>query len=281
LKSARFLTLALLSSVVHADPELILSTTSIEPGQTLRVEVDGLPPTEKLRASFRGKSYPLYVVGPSAQRALIGIELGAKPQEVQLKIVRAAEPKKELMILAPVAVTIASRTYQQDQVNFSAKKTPLMKLEAQESAIIGRHKKYLTARQLWEGAFMVPVEGPESTAYGVERIRNKKIRAGFHKGVDIKAKTGTPIRCPANGVVLLATPFKAHGGTVMINHGQGVQTIFLHMSKIFVKPGATVKKGQIIGHVGSTGLSTAPHLHWQVFVHGVPVDPHQWENVEF
>ncbi len=105
--------------------------------------------------------------------------------------------------------------------------------------------------------------------------------AGFHKGVDLLAPKGTPLLAANSGTVVLASNFKAHGKTVLVNHGQGVMTIYLHMDSIAVQPRQKVRKGQAMGKVGSTGLSTAPHVHYQVFVHGVPVDPAQWVHSEF
>jgi murein DD-endopeptidase MepM/ murein hydrolase activator NlpD len=112
-------------------------------------------------------------------------------------------------------------------------------------------------------------------------VHNGTIDAGFHNGVDLRAPQGTPVTAANDGVVLIAYPFKAHGKTVLINHGQGVMSIYLHMSVIGVRPGQKVKKGQMLGRVGSTGVSTAPHVHWQIFVHGVPVNPQPWLETEF
>ena len=70
--------------------------------------------------------------------------------------------------------------------------------------------------------------------------------------------------------------FRLHGGTIGIDHGQGVSTLYIHMSKLGVAQGTRVRRGDIVGYVGSTGFSTGPHLHWSVYVHGQPVNPAQW-----
>ncbi len=251
--------------------EVVLSTTALLPGQTLRVEVDGVLPEARLKASFLGKSYPFFVVGPDSQRALIGVPLGQDPGVFSLSIKG----------LVSRDVVVATRTYVTENVSFSPAKTALMTAEKREGAIIGRQKKRLSREQGWEGLFGEPVKGPIIGEFGLKRLRNKTIVAGFHKGADIRAAAGTPVLAANAGVVLLASSFTAHGKTVLSNHGQGVMSIYLHMQKLLVRPGQKVRKGEVIGLVGSTGLATAPHMHWQVYVHGVPVDPAQWLETEF
>jgi len=156
-----------------------------------------------------------------------------------------------------------------------------MRSEHRESTIIHQADQYLSRDQQWEGLFMYPVEGQVIGEFGLKRLRNGTIDAGFHKGIDLRADKGTPALAANSGTVVLASNFKAHGKTVLINHGQGVMTIYLHLQSLSVKVRQKVHKGQEIGKVGSTGLATAPHVHFQVFVHGVPVDPAQWVETEF
>ena len=272
----------LYTPLLYAAPQLILSTTTVRPGDTLRLEVDDLAPTEKkLKAVFLGKSYPFFPVGPNAQRALVGIKLGTPPAETQIKVRRAGAPNDDIAGLAPVAMTIATRTYVIENINLPPAKKKLVSLEGQEGRRIYKANRMLTSRQYWEGAFLPPVDGPEISEFGKRRMHNGRTHAGFHNGTDLRAAGGTPARAANAGIVVLATNFKAHGKTLILNHGQGVMTIYLHLQSFAVRPGQMVTKGQVIGKVGSTGVSTAPHIHWQVFVHGVPVDPQAWQETEF
>jgi len=168
-----------------------------------------------------------------------------------------------------------------ENINFVAEKTALMTSEHRESVLIHQANQYLSRDQQWESVFMYPVEGKLIGEFGLKRMRNGTINAGFHKGIDLRAEKGTPVVAANAGTIVLASNFKAHGKTVLINHGQGVMTIYLHLSSISVKLRQKVNKGQEIGKVGATGLATAPHVHYQVFVHGVPVDPKQWVETEF
>jgi murein DD-endopeptidase MepM/ murein hydrolase activator NlpD len=101
----------------------------------------------------------------------------------------------------------------------------------------------------------------------------------YHGGLDQRGPRGTPIRAIAGGSVRIARMFNIHGGTVGIDHGQGVTSFYLHMSKFATAEGATVAKGDVIGYVGTTGRSTAPHLHWSIAVNGFNVNPSQWVKV--
>jgi murein DD-endopeptidase MepM/ murein hydrolase activator NlpD len=98
-------------------------------------------------------------------------------------------------------------------------------------------------------------------------------RPTFHAGIDISDSTGVPIYATADGVVLEASYDKGKGNHVLLDHTKGIRTMYMHMNKLNVKSGASVKKGDIIGSLGSTGRSTGPHLHYEVFKYGVQVDP--------
>jgi len=121
--------------------------------------------------------------------------------------------------------------------------------------------------------FAWPVEGRISGRFGRARVYNGKPGAP-HSGMDIAAPQGTAIRAPADGVVTLAEPdLYITGGTVLIDHGHGIGSNFLHMSRLDVQAGDPVKQGQVIGAVGATGRATGPHLHWGMTWFDVRIDP--------
>ena len=115
----------------------------------------------------------------------------------------------------------------------------------------------------------IPVSGTITSRYGV----SSNIRKSTHTGLDIAAKTGTPIQVVANGTVTFASTNGAYGKLVKVDHGNGVETWYAHTSKIYVKVGQEVTAGEVIAAVGSTGNSTGPHLHLEIRINGVHVNP--------
>ena len=124
--------------------------------------------------------------------------------------------------------------------------------------------------------FIWPAHGPISGVYGSQRILNGEPRAP-HYGLDIAAPEGSPVIAPAPGIVrLVASDFFLTGGTVILDHGFGVQSVFIHMTAVQAKVGTHVKQGEVIGHVGQTGRATGPHLHWGMNWLDVRLDPAFW-----
>ena len=126
-----------------------------------------------------------------------------------------------------------------------------------------------SAPSLW------PIQGPITSSFG-EREDPFNGEGAFHKGIDISAPKGTPIRASADGVVETAAMENGYGREVLIDHGHGMKTLYGHMSGFTVTQGQTVVRGQIIGYVGSSGRSTGCHLHYEVQIHGTPVNPHKY-----
>jgi len=120
--------------------------------------------------------------------------------------------------------------------------------------------------------FQWPVQGRISGRFGSGRVYNGQPGAG-HSGMDIAAPTGTPVKAPAAGVVTFSNDLYLTGGTIVLDHGHGVSSNFLHLSRMDVKPGDRVLQGQVIGAVGATGRATGPHLHWGMNWFDVRVDP--------
>ncbi len=124
----------------------------------------------------------------------------------------------------------------------------------------------------WSGDFAMPVDAPASDSFGTARVFNGKV-ASVHRGTDFRVASGTAVRAANDGQVVLAQPLFFEGGCVMIDHGDGLKTIYMHLSQIEVKPGEHVKKGQVIALSGGTGRATGPHLHLAVRWEGAYLDP--------
>jgi len=275
-----FILLCGASPAWSATYKVLLSTDTILPGQTLRVELDGLNPAAPKRLVWGKRVYGFFSVGPNAQRALVGVPLGAAPGDAVLSVYPDPRPPK-FPSEEQITIHIATKTYEVENINLPPEKTRLRRWEHAEATKIRRLARWVRRDQYWEGAFDPPVQGPQEAPFGLKRVHNQTEDAGFHNGIDLKAALGTKALAANSGIVVLAAAMKAHGRVVMIDHGQGVMTLYLHLQSILVKTGQKVTKGQPVGKVGSSGISTGPHIHWEVFVHGVPVDPQQWVETEF
>ena len=133
---------------------------------------------------------------------------------------------------------------------------------------------------LWDGPFQLPLDDYLSVSanYGARRSYNGGPYLTYHEGVDFSAYGGTPVYAPAAGTVLLAEQLYVRGGAVIIDHGLGVFSGFYHLSAVHATPGQTVRPGDLLGEVGTTGLSTGNHLHWDLLMSGVWVDAAAWQD---
>jgi len=133
-----------------------------------------------------------------------------------------------------------------------------------------------TPETLWDGPFIFPANGPITAPYGEGRSYNGNPVSSFHTGTDFGVDEGAPIVVAARGRVAFAGFFASRGNTVLVDHGGGVFTGYHHMSRIDVVVGQELAQGQQVGAAGATGLATGAHLHWELIVGGVNVDPVFW-----
>lgn len=197
---------------------------------------------------------------------------------------RDAKPTASLVVRLPGGkierrqLAIRQRAYKIQRIDGlpGRKVTPQkrdMKRISAERKQLGAARRVMSQQTGFAGGFMWPVKGRISGIYGSQRILNGKPRRP-HLGVDIAAPKGTPIVAAADGRVVLAhQDMFFTGKTVLIDHGLGVGTTYIHMSAIEVKAGTFVRRGQLIGRIGKTGRATGPHLHWGLTWRGLRLDP--------
>ena len=174
------------------------------------------------------------------------------------------------------SVLIVGRTYPRQALNLPSKMVtpPTAELERIKAERIRTQeaKNTWSDQRLWRLPFHRPVEGKYTSVYGLRRVLNGKPK-NPHRGVDFRAPTGTAVEAVADGRVILAESHYYAGNSMYIDHGNGVISLYFHLSRFDVSLGDIVKRGQIIGRSGSTGRATGPHLHLSISVQGRLVDP--------
>jgi murein DD-endopeptidase MepM/ murein hydrolase activator NlpD len=187
----------------------------------------------------------------------------------------------------PTPATLAqSDDVSQQQVTNSIDTFYALRAEALSGRVAQALENGLTANftgdwtELADAPSMWPVEGRIGSSFG-ERIDPFNGEGAFHTGIDIAAPSGTPVRAAADGNVIEAAMNAGYGREVMLDHGHEVSTLYGHLSAIAVYPGEHVTRGQVIGYVGQSGRATGPHLHYEVRVHNVPVNPYKYLRVTY
>lgn len=127
-------------------------------------------------------------------------------------------------------------------------------------------------QRLWQSSFSLPLESFITSAYGNARVFNDTLQS-YHSGTDFRAAIGTPILATNDGVVVLAKERYYAGGSLIIDHGEGIYSVYFHLNSMDKQVGEWVKKGEVVGQSGATGRITGPHLHFGFMVQGVPIDP--------
>lgn len=147
-----------------------------------------------------------------------------------------------------------------------------------EEQTVDNAKKTLSPERHWNKAFVRPSGARTSTGFGLRRVVNGRLlKDYYHSGLDFAGGLGSPVVATANGKVIIAqTGWRLHGNTVAIDHGQGVVSFYIHLSKVLVKEGQMVTAGQKIGLIGATGRASGPHLHFSIYVNNHSTNPLQW-----
>lgn len=248
------------------------------PGNILLVSVENINGDEKLilktdavkivtdMYSYKGKSI---FVSP--------IDLNTKPGDYELYVVVNEGSSDEYTLSSSVSIKEKAFKTQYLTVTEEMNETNNDNTAIYEFAQLVKPARTESLKEkLWEGTFLMPVEGRLTTDFAEIRFVNNEQSSSRHSGLDIAATLGTEIQAPNNGVVAFAMEgLLSPGNTVVIDHGMGLFTSYYHLNSINVKKGQKVKKGEIIGTVGTTGFSTGPHLHYAVSIYNSYVNPYQ------
>lgn len=220
---------------------------------------------------YYGKKRVLVRRAGEQWQAVVGIPLSAKAGIHKLRIVPVNKKTYQREF------SIHAKKYKEQHLTIKNKR--MVNPTAEDMTRIRAEKKIIgAALSRWSEQphvatqFILPVEGRLSSPFGLRRFFNEQPRKP-HSGLDIAATEGTTIKAPADGIVITHGNYFFNGNTVFIDHGQGLVTMYCHMSKIMVKSGIKVRQGEAIGKVGMTGRVTGPHLHWSVSLNNTRVEP--------
>lgn len=220
-------------------------------------------------ARFAGRPV-LTVQAADGWRAIVGLPLGQTPgpAAVHVRLADGSTQNVGFKVLAREYPVQRLTITDQDKVTPSPESLKRIAREQVEILAAFRHRS-AGAPLL---AFAMPAAGPLSSNFGLKRVINGQPRSP-HSGIDIAAPAGAPITAPAPGRVLRVGDYFFTGNTVFVDHGQGLVTLYCHLSRVAVREGQVLETGDAIGNVGSTGRATGPHLHWALSLNDARVDP--------
>lgn len=258
---------SLFSTSVFAAPNTApLPHSAAVPGGVVTVDLgsaDGPAPVVRYH-----KKRVMVLESDGHWQAVVGIPLSAKTGKQQLEVATRSQT---------VSFEVKPKNYAEQRLTIQNKRKVNpnkedMKRINGERGRINAALRYWQQQDVVDTRFTLPVKGRLSSPFGLRRFFNEQPRKP-HSGIDIAAPAGTPIVAPAAGRIIENGDFFFNGNSVFIDHGQGLVTLYCHMSRIDVKPGQHVARGEIIGAVGQTGRVTGPHLHWSVSLNDARVDP--------
>jgi hypothetical protein len=247
----------------------------VKPGDLFLIRLTGVKTLKAPLAILKDNTFYFTTCGDGCFNAIGAVGLDMKPGRYAIKVM--INGREEILSL-----TVISKTFPEISLTLPEEK---VFLKPEDMRRVEREHKRLdliwkvVSDRLWEGDFIMPLIGRSqrlwkdlTTAFGTKRIINRR-KISVHKGIDIKAKRGEQVRASNRGRVVLAEELFFGGNTIILDHGIGIYTIYMHLSGFNVKPGDIVEKGEIIGFVGSSGRATGPHLHFGVRLSDINVNP--------
>jgi murein DD-endopeptidase MepM/ murein hydrolase activator NlpD len=258
------LLLILLPSISGASGIKVLPD-AVAPGDAFMVRVFSDEPPE---GEFDNRPLLFSPTLSGSYIALSSTRIGMKPGKYSIYITVGGKTFRR-------SVAVVKKDFPSIRLTLPAEKVFLgpetrKRVDAEYSRLSSLWQK--TTPPIWKGPFSPPIDTPVTSGFGIIRIINKRKRS-IHRGADYKGKTGDPVRSINSGVVVLTDEQFYGGKTVLVNHGSGIYSIYMHLSAFRVREGQQVKKGEVIGLVGSSGRASGPHLHLSVKIQGQSINP--------
>ena len=247
----------------------------LRPGEVVLLTAVPSRPLAALRGEAFGHGVGFWQAGAAGSwQGLAGIPLDSEPGSQRITLHgtgRDGGAAMESVVLQIVPARFRTRRLRVDDRFLNPPEEMAGRIRREAETLRELFDRVRPGR-LWDGAFTMPVPGPSTSAFGRLSVLNGTPQ-GRHQGSDFRAETGTPVRAPQSGEVVLADDLYYSGGTVIVDHGEGLYSLVAHLSRIAVKVGDRVERNALLGESGATGRVTAPHLHWAVRLQSVAVDP--------
>jgi murein DD-endopeptidase MepM/ murein hydrolase activator NlpD len=243
-----------------------ISPPSVMLGDTIRLRC----PRGVASAKMADRTVPLFSQPDGSAFGLMPVSVKQKPGAYPIEFLSTEEK-----LLFTKKVTVRKTFFPSQNVTL----TPgieALRSTPEEIHLLVAFRDSVSNERYWRDPLSPPVPGCVTSPFGVKRLHNGKPTGEYHGGVDQRTPEGEPIRAVAAGTVSFAQKFNVLGNAAGIDHGQGLETMYLHMSKLAVEKGAHVNKGDVLGYAGETGRANGPHLHWVMYVNSVHVNPAQW-----
>ena len=238
----------------------------------IRVETDGAEPAE---AEFLGSKISLYPAKENQLLAMVPVDIDTAPAKYTINITAGEKTHKADIIVRRHEFKTIKLTLPEEKVTLSPADE---ERAAREAELLNKIWPENTTPS-WNGRFTSPIDTAVSTAFGVRRIMNEK-KTSVHKGTDFRGQTGESVKAINSGTVVLTEDLFFGGNTLIVDHGMGLYSIYMHLSKLSVSKGEKVSKSQVIGFVGSTGRASGPHLHMSVRLNGMSINPESLFKLE-
>jgi hypothetical protein len=260
----------------HAeDFRVKLVPSMIQPGDAFMLRIDGPEVSAGPSALLNGIPLRFSTCGKGCYIAIGTVDLNTGPGTYPISVTAGTDTKDLQLRVIPGQFKTIYITVPEEKV--SPGPGDLERIRREADLLESVWTNY--SEKLWEGRFVLPLPNPLSTPFGTQRIMNKET-VSIHRGLDLKGKAGEKVRASNHGRVVLTEDLFFGGNTVILDHGLGIFTIYMHMSRFNVSPGELVSKGDVIGFVGSTGRATGPHLHFGVKVSGINTSPVSLTSLE-
>jgi murein DD-endopeptidase MepM/ murein hydrolase activator NlpD len=246
---------------VQVQPEEVL------PGDVFSLKINGNG-SAAAEAVFLKENVKFHQAGDGVLIALVPVDISTPPRKYGITVIAGDEKKTADINIRPYTFRTIDLTVSEEKVTLSPEDQKRV-----EGEFILQKKIWDAETALaWNGPFARPTQTDTSTEFGVKRIFNKK-RTSVHRGMDFRGKTGTPVKAINSGTVVLAEELFYGGNTLVVDHGMGLYSVYMHLSEFNAATGEKVSKEQVVGFVGSSGRVTGPHLHLSVKLNGKSVNP--------